>query len=132
MSGIRGKNTKPELLLRKLLHARGFRFRLHAALPGKPDLVFPRRNAVIFVHGCFWHRHECHIFKWPGTRQEFWRDKLNGNANRDQRNVAKLLEEGWRVGIVWECALRDRTGIGKLSDKCSEWLKSDSKRLEIR
>ncbi|VIO80134.1 very short patch repair endonuclease [Bradyrhizobium ivorense] len=130
MSGIRGKNTKPELLLRKLLHARGFRYRLHTRLPGKPDLVFPKHRAVIFVHGCFWHRHECQIFKWPSTRSEFWRTKINGNADRDQRNVAVLLKDGWRIGIVWECSLRGKDEV-RIADRCARWLSSGNKRLEI-
>ena len=80
MSGIRGKNTRPELLIRKGLHARGFRFRLHdKRLPGKPDLVLPKYSAVIFVHGCFWHGHDCHLFKWPQSRREFWRKKITRN-----------------------------------------------------
>ncbi|WP_375791347.1 very short patch repair endonuclease [Bradyrhizobium sp. vgs-9] len=130
MSGIRGKNTKPEILLRKLLHNRGFRYRLHTGLPGKPDLVFPKYDAVIFVHGCFWHRHECHIFKWPSTRPEFWRTKIEGNALRDRRNAAALEEKGWRVGIVWECSLRSRDQA-RIADRCARWLKSSSKHLEI-
>jgi len=128
MSGIRGKNTKPEILLRKLLHAKGFRFRLHAKLPGKPDLVLPKWNAVIFIHGCFWHRHECAIFKWPKTRQDFWREKLSGNAERDTRNVAALLEAGWRVGVVWECSLRDDPIAA--SEKTAKWIKSRRTILE--
>lgn len=131
MSGIRGKNTKPEIVLRKLLHARGFRFRLHTALPGRPDLVFQKWNAVIFVHGCFWHRHECSIFKWPSSRHRFWRTKINGNADRDQRNIQKLLETGWRVAIVWECATRDRVRLQKIADRCDVWLRSNRKRMEI-
>src|SRR5262245_6595907 len=85
MSGIRGKNTKPEMVLRRGLHAEGFRFRLHGpALPGRPDLVFPKWSAVIFVHGCFWHRHNCRLFKWPSTKSRFWRAKLTGNVSRDE------------------------------------------------
>ncbi|WP_371449397.1 very short patch repair endonuclease [Bradyrhizobium sp.] len=131
MSGIRGKNTKPELILRKLLHARGFRYRLHAKLPGKPDLVFPKHKAVLFVHGCFWHRHECSIFRWPGTRVEFWRTKINANFERDQRNVQKLLGHGWRVGVVWECATRDRKRLHTIANKCGAWLNSNQDQLEI-
>ncbi|MFC7699476.1 very short patch repair endonuclease [Bradyrhizobium sp. GCM10028915] len=131
MSGIRGKNTRPELILRKLLHARGFRYRLHANLPGKPDLVFPKHKAVLFVHGCFWHRHECSIFKWPVTRVEFWRTKINGNFERDQRNVQKLLGQGWRVGVVWECATRDRKRLDTIANKCGAWLNSKRDQLEI-
>jgi DNA mismatch endonuclease (patch repair protein) len=131
MSGIRGKNTKPEIVLRKLLHARGFRFRLHTTLPGRPDLVFQKWNAVIFVHGCFWHRHECSIFKWPSSRRKFWRTKINGNADRDQRNIEKLLQKGWRVAVVWECATRDRVKLQKIAHRCDVWLRSNRKRLEI-
>jgi DNA mismatch endonuclease (patch repair protein) len=106
MSGIRGKNTKPEIFLRKGLHAEGFRFRIHAPLPGRPDMVFPKWHAVLFVHGCFWHCHNCHLFKWPSSRPEFWRTKISGNLTRDEANITRLLEAGWRVGIVWECALK--------------------------
>ncbi len=88
-------------------------------------------GAVIFVHGCFWHRHECRIFKWPSTRREFWRMKIDGNADRDQRNVIALMEDGWRVGIVWECATRDRTRLKKIADRCEAWLKSNRQLLEI-
>lgn len=131
MSGIRGKDTKPELVLRKLLHARGFRFTLHARMPGRPDLVFPKWNAVIFVHGCFWHRHECGIFKWPSSRRDFWRTKLDGNADRDKRNATALLASGWRVGIVWECATRDLAKLEKIADRCEVWLRSNRHQLEI-
>ncbi len=129
MSGIRGKNTKPEIQLRKLLHAKGFRFRLHAKLPGRPDLVLPKWNAVVLVHGCFWHRHECQIFKWPKSRQDFWRDKLNGNADRDIRNIDALLQAGWRVGVVWECTMRDDPIAA--SEKASKWIVSKRKIFEI-
>ena len=106
MAGIRGKNTKPELLLRSELHRLGFRFRLHRQdLPGRPDLVFPKRGAAIFVHGCFWHGHDCHLFRLPKSRTEFWKEKIAGNVARDQRQIAALKEAGWRVGIVWECAM---------------------------
>jgi DNA mismatch endonuclease, patch repair protein len=129
MSGIRGKNTKPEIVLRKLLHAEGFRFRLHTGLAGRPDLVFPKWNAVIFVHGCFWHRHGCSIFKWPSTRPEFWRTKLEGNAARDAKNIIKLMEEGWRVGVVWECSLREDPL--KVAEGCGRWIQSKRKSLEV-
>lgn len=114
MSRIRGKNTRPEMTVRRLLHAAGFRYRLHGAgLPGKPDLVLPKYQAVIFVHGCFWHRHNCPLFKWPKTRQEFWHLKITRNVERDVRTEARLHEAGWRVLTVWECALR---GKGRLSE----------------
>jgi DNA mismatch endonuclease (patch repair protein) len=134
MSGIRGKNTRPELILRSGLHRRGFRFRLHCAgLPGKPDLVFPKHKAVLFAHGCFWHAHNCHLFKWPKSRTEFWREKISGNAKRDERNVRKLLEAGWRVGVVWECALKGKEKIDstEVIEMCSAWLKSNRKRFEV-
>lgn len=135
MSGIRGTNTKPELLLRKGLHALGFRFRLHdRSLPGKPDIVFPRYNAVIFAHGCFWHGHDCHLFKWPTTRPEFWQAKIAGNRAVDERTHAALTEAGWRQAVVWECALKGKTRL-PLEDviqSCAEWLRSDQPQLEIR
>jgi DNA mismatch endonuclease (patch repair protein) len=101
MSGIRGKNTKPEKLVRSLLHRQGFRFRLHVSnLPGKPDIVLPRYNAVIFVHGCFWHRHACRFFKWPQTRPDFWREKIARNCSNDLKSRRALKKEGWRIGIA--------------------------------
>lgn len=109
MSRIRGSDTKPELLLRRGLHARGFRFRLHRRdLPGRPDIVFPRCRGVIFVHGCFWHGHRCHLFKMPATRTDFWQSKISGNVERDLRAIDTLRQKGWRVLTVWECALRGR------------------------
>src|ERR1700730_8384266 len=129
MSGIKAKNTKPELALRRLLHAEGFRFRLHRNLPGRPDLVFRKRKAVIFVRGCFWHRHECKIFKWPATRVEFWRAKIGGDADRDRRDIAKLRANGGRVSIVWECALR--RDAPKAARLCTKWLKVDKPMLVI-
>jgi DNA mismatch endonuclease (patch repair protein) len=107
MSGIRGRNTKPEVLIRSLLHRNGLRFRLDARdLPGRPDIVLPRFRAVVFVHGCFWHGHGCPLFKWPQTRPDFWRDKIGRNRSNDRRAVDALLERGWRVAVIWECALR--------------------------
>lgn len=135
MSGIRGTNTKPELQLRKGLHALGFRFRLHdRSLPGKPDIVLPRYKAVIFAHGCFWHGHDCHLFKWPSTRPEFWQAKIARNRAVDERTEAALTEAGWRQAIVWECALKGKTRLPleEVILSCAEWLKSDRPRLEIR
>lgn len=110
MSGIRGKNTTPELLVRKYLHGRGLRFRLHAKnLPGKPDLVFPKYKAVVFVHGCFWHQHpRCKLATMPASNVEFWKQKLGANRERDQRNKRMLKALGWSVLTVWECQLDDR------------------------
>lgn len=108
MAGIKGKNTTPELFLRRALHAQGFRYRLGGcSLPGKPDLVFPGRRVVIFVHGCFWHRHDCKYFKWPGTNTQFWREKLEGNVVRDSRVEQELKKLGWNVLTVWECELKE-------------------------
>ena len=134
MSGIRGKNTKPELAIRSALHRRGFRFRLHRRdLPGKPDLVFTRLNAVLFVHGCFWHGHDCHLFRWPKSREEFWREKIGKNIERDRRQRLALAEAGWRIGTVWECALKGKTSLPfeSVVDQCAIWLKSDIKTLEV-
>ena len=132
MAGIRGKNTKPELMIRKALHARGFRYRIHCKdLPGNPDMCFPKYRAVIFVHGCFWHGHDCHLFRWPKTRPEFWRTKIDRNREVDARAMAELAAAGWRVGPVWECALKGRERL-KLDDiLCSleEWLRSDESTL---
>jgi DNA mismatch endonuclease (patch repair protein) len=109
MSSIRGKNTRPERILRSLLFARGFRYRLHVrGLPGSPDLVFPKRRAVVFVHGCFWHGHGCRYFKVPKTRTDFWLDKIMANARRDRQNEDALRKAGWRVFTVWECDIRDK------------------------
>lgn len=123
MAGIRSKNTKPELLLRRALHARGLRYRLHGAkLPGKPDLVFAKHQAVVFVHGCFWHRHsKCPFATTPATRPEFWAAKFSANIERDKRNVAALLENGWRVATVWECALKGGDG-SRVADLVAHWL----------
>jgi len=107
MSGIKGADTKPEMLVRKGLHAKGFRYRLHEKnLPGRPDLYFPKFKAVIQVNGCFWHKHHCKYFKLPSSRPEFWRKKLEANAVRDERNQYQLSEQGYRTLIIWECAFR--------------------------
>lgn len=135
MSGIRGKNTKPEMLLRKGLHRLGFRFRLHdRKLPGKPDLVFPKYKAVIFAHGCFWHGHDCHLFKWPATRAAFWREKIGRNRIVDQRSEQALNEAGWRYGIVWECALKGkaRIPVEDILARCTKWLRQGEGNIEIR
>ena len=125
MSGIQGKNTKPEVKIRKVLHRKGFRYRLHVkSLPGKPDLVFPKYNAVIQINGCFWHGHNCHLFKWPSTRPEFWRNKITGNIERDKKNVFELERLGWRVLTIWECAVkgRYRKPYETLIEQISNWL----------
>jgi DNA mismatch endonuclease, patch repair protein len=135
MAGIKGKNTNPELLLRKGLHARGFRFRLHdRSLPGTPDVILPRYRAVIFAHGCFWHGHDCHLFKWPKTREEFWRTKIARNQELDAKAEATLAKTGWRYAVIWECALKGRTRlpIEDILASCADWIRSEVPRLEIR
>jgi DNA mismatch endonuclease (patch repair protein) len=127
MSRIRGRDTKPEMLVRRGLHAGGLRYRLHdRKLPGRPDLVFPRYGAVVFVHGCFWHAHGCALSKLPATRQDFWREKLEGNATRDRKAVDALLASGWRVLVIWECALRGRSrqAAGAVIQQTTRWLRS--------
>lgn len=134
MSGIKSANTAPEMMLRQGLHRRGFRYRLNdRSLPGRPDLVFPKYRAVLFAHGCFWHAHECDLFKWPATRAEFWRTKIHGNRARDARQAAALRALGWRVGCVWECALkgRDRLALEVVLDRCADFFRSDHPGLEI-
>ncbi len=107
MSRIRGRDTKPELLIRKGLHARGYRFRVNvSSLPGRPDIVFPKYRAVIQVNGCFWHGHDCHLFKMPASRQDFWAEKIAANRERDRRTNQSLSEAGWRVLTIWECSLK--------------------------
>lgn len=111
MSRIRGKNTKPEELVRKYLFAQGFRYRKNdARLPGKPDIVLPRYKTVIFVNGCFWHAHEgCRYFVWPKNNAEFWKKKIGGNIERDAKNKRLLTELGWEIIVVWECELKPST-----------------------
>jgi DNA mismatch endonuclease, patch repair protein len=113
MAAIRGRDTKPELIVRRIVHRLGFRFRLHRRdLPGRPDLVLPRHRAVIFVHGCFWHQHDCRYGRVvPVTRAEFWKSKRDENVARDRRNVAALRRNGWRVLITWECWTRESASI---------------------
>lgn len=107
MSRIRGKDTKIELEVRRGLHALGFRYRLGGArLPGRPDIVLPKYRTVVFVHGCFWHRHDCHLFRLPKTRTEFWRAKIDANRERDSRKEAELRVLGWNIEVMWECQLR--------------------------
>jgi DNA mismatch endonuclease (patch repair protein) len=107
MSGIRAKNTKPEIFMRQGLHALGFRYRIHVIdIHGRPDIVLPKYRALIVVHGCFWHGHDCRYFKLPSTRPEFWLPKIDSNRQRDKRDLENQLEKGWRVLTVWECAIR--------------------------
>ena len=134
MAGIKGKNTRNEILVRKALFAKGFRYRINVgSLPGKPDIVFPKHRAVIMIHGCFWHGHECKLFRLPKTRTGYWHKKIAGNKERDIRNRDALANAGWRVATVWECSLR-----GKSRDKVEDvilqlenWLSGEQQWLQI-
>lgn len=138
MSGIRGRDTKPELVIRSALHIRGFRFRLPPRkkkhqLPGNPDLKLPKYNAVVFINGCFWHGHECQLFKWPATRADFWRQKIEGNVARDRKAIQALTEDGWRVLTIWECSMRGRTRLdfNELISIVTGWIVSGDSRMDI-
>lgn len=134
MSGIRGKNTRPEVKIRKALHAKGFRYQLHRKdLPGKPDMVFPKYRAVVFIHGCFWHRHCCSLFRWPSSNVDFWQNKLSGNQQKDIVNNAGLEALGWKVLIVWECAIRGRYKVGAEDTvtRIADWLLTGIARSEL-
>lgn len=134
MRRVKGKDTTPELEVRRLLTRMGLRYRLHRAdLPGKPDIVMPGRKLAIFVHGCFWHGHDCRLFKWPQTRPEFWRDKIGRNRSNDEKSRAALLAAGWRVAVVWECALRGANrDLDGVLQRLIDWLHSDVTELEER
>lgn len=140
MSRIRSGDTRPEMWLRRRLHGLGFRYRLHdKRLPGKPDLVLPKYKAVIFVNGCFWHMHQCRYFQFPESSSskdrgpEWWRAKLIGNRARDLAAQDKLRELGWRVLVLWECAIKgkDRQTETEIMQKVTGWLRSDSHYIEI-
>lgn len=134
MAGIRSANTKPEMLLRRGLHALGWRYRLHGSdLPGKPDLVFASRRAVIFANSCFWHGHDCHLFKWPKSREEFWRTKIAGNIARDRRVRDQLHAAGWRIADVWECTLkgRERLSPDEVIAACDAFLRGSEAMIII-
>ncbi|MBR0730371.1 DNA mismatch endonuclease Vsr [Bradyrhizobium japonicum] len=134
MASVGQKDTGAEVLLRKALHRRGLRYKLHdRALPGSPDLVFPRFAAVVFVHGCYWHSHGCYRSTVPSTRKAFWTAKFAANRARDARNRAELLERGWRVLTVWECGLRGKTAkpLDGLAKRVESWLKSKQRSGEI-
>jgi DNA mismatch endonuclease, patch repair protein len=130
MSGIRSRDTKPEIFLRRALHARGFRYKLHdRSLPGTPDMVFPKWKAVIFVNGCFWHAHDCPSFRWPKTREDFWRQKIGRNVANDESHKLRLREQGWRIGIVWECAIKNRIRKGQIAGEISSWLREGNNEM---
>lgn len=123
MRNVKGKNTEPEITLRKELYARGIRFRIHRKdLPGSPDIVLQKYKLVIFVHGCFWHRHGCKKTTVPVTRQEFWLNKFKNTVIRDEKNIKELQEKGWRVFIAWECQLKK--ALPELCNEIENLLKS--------
>lgn len=127
MSRVRGRDTRPELAVRKALHARGLRYRLHSrALPGCPDVVFPAFRTVLFVNGCFWHGHDCLLFKEPSTRANFWKEKIGRTVRRDQERTNALIAQGWRVLTVWECALRGRRRrrLTDVVSRCEHFIRS--------
>ena len=132
MRGIRARNTRPEMRLRRALHALGFRFRLHAkGLPCKPDLVLRKHGAVIFVHGCFWHRHQdCSLASTPASNSQFWADKFARNVARDRLAADALQNTGWRVATVWECGLRHKD-IAFVIEQTRQWLLSDDPHIEL-
>lgn len=134
MSKIKGKNTGPEMMVRRWLWANGYRYRLHRNdLPGKPDIVLPRYKTAIFVHGCYWHRHGCWMTSTPATRRDFWQLKFQDNVSRDKRNIRALTEAGWRVMIVWECTLRGKTADPEaVGDQIIKFLMSDERFGESR
>jgi DNA mismatch endonuclease, patch repair protein len=134
MASVGQKDTGAELLLRRALHKTGLRYRLHdRSLPGSPDLVLPRFHAVVFVHGCYWHSHGCYRSTVPKSRNEFWIEKFDANRSRDERNVCLLLENGWRVLIVWECALKGKTARPSYAvvKAVKAWLASSDRKEEI-
>lgn len=133
MSAVHGRDTTPEIRLRRALHKCGLRFRLHdKRLPGRPDITFPRYGAVVFVHGCFWHRHEgCRFASDPTSHAEFWQSKFRANLERDKRNFAQLRKMGWRVAIVWTCALRRKSSDRVVAMALQSWLQSDSQEFAV-
>ena len=126
MSGIRGKNTKPEIAIRHCLHKKG--------LPGNPDIVFAQYKAVILVNGCFWHGHDCYLFKWPSSRAEFWKTKIEGNKLKDTETLNKLKELGWKVLVIWECAIKGKNKwpMNRIIDVTTDWLVRGNGFYEIR
>lgn len=135
MAAIRGRDTSPELVLRSALHARGYRYRVDARdLSGRPDLKLTRHGAVIFVHGCFWHGHDCPLFRLPASNVGFWLAKIERNRARDRRVVAELQASGWRVAIVWECALKGTGGeasLDRLADALDAWIEGSRRFVEF-
>lgn len=133
MAGIRGRNTKPELRVRKELFAEGYRYRLHRqGLPGTPDIVLPGRRIAVFVNGCFWHGHQpCKLARIPATRTAFWVEKLEQNRRRDSRVISSLLDLSWRVLVVWECFVRESSEVGVIGSAMREWIEGEERFGEL-
>lgn len=133
MSGIKGRNTRPEILVRSLLHRIGFRFRLHKrGLPGCPDILLPKYRAVIFIHGCFWHQHQdCKYATLPSSNPEFWVEKLNKNVVRDAKNIDALIANRWRVLVVWECLTRSQKESEYLAEALEVWIRGTDTFAEL-
>ena len=133
MAGIKSKDTKPEIVVRKALFAAGFRFRLHwSCLPGRPDIVLPGRRIAVFVHGCFWHMHSgCNNAKMPSSHPDFWREKLERNIERDKKNIDALIDLGWRVLVVWECSTREKGAESVLPSVLASWIGGGEARGEL-
>lgn len=125
MSRIRSQNTKPEMTVRKFLHKQGFRYRIHYNIAGKPDIVFPKRKIAVFVHGCFWHHHECKYSAIPKTNTAYWNQKLQYNIERDEKTKKSLQVQGWKVKYIWECQIKNQTetALKKLADYLNKQLK---------
>lgn len=135
MAGIKSGNTKPELTIRKALHRLGLRYSLHSKkVPGRPDMVFTSRKAAVFVHGCFWHGHDCRFFKRPSTRPEFWLGKIAANQKRDAVVTEMLRERGWRQLVIWECAIRGSNPrqVADVVKRAEQWVRSGTSSMEIR
>ena len=135
MASVRSRDTGPEVVIRKSLHKRGFRYRTNdSKLPGRPDIVFPKYRAAVLVHGCFWHGHDCSLFRMPGTRREFWADKLRQNRERDEKVRQALHETGWRCLTVWECALRgpEKRDFAALIEEVAHWVTTGGIVCELR
>lgn len=135
MAAIKGRDTKPEMVVRKALFERGYRYRLHRKdLAGKPDLTFPKYKAVIFVHGCFWHGHDCFLFRQPSSNKDYWENKIASNLRRDGEVIENLLKANWRVLTIWECSIyrKDLIAIKEIIDSIENCLNSGTKIAEIR